>query len=231
MNLTPKLLLFATFVLVMLLMSYNYRKRKKRIICFGDSITEQGNRGLGYVKKLIGFLQTEGLSEKYEIIGSGIGGNKVTDLYDRMAEDILSKGAEIVIIYIGINDVWHKLQHKGTEEAAFTTTYELIIEKMTASGIKLVLCTPSIIGELNNNQNLQDEDLNRYANVVRSLADQYNLPLVDLRKAFLDYDLIHNIENVAEGILTTDGVHLNEAGNQLVAKEIWNVLAPEITRV
>ncbi len=231
MNLTPKLLLFATFVLVMLLMSYNYRKRKKRIVCFGDSITEQGNRGSGYVKKLIGFLQMEGLSEKYEIIGSGIAGNKVTDLYERLAEDILSKGAEIVIIYIGINDVWHKLQNKGTDVASFTYTYEALIEKITAAGIKMLLCTPSLIGELNNHENLQDEDVERYAEIVRTIAEQYNLPLVDLRKSFLDYNLIHNTANVAEGILTTDGVHLNEAGNNLVAKEIWNLLAPEIAKV
>jgi lysophospholipase L1-like esterase len=51
-----------------------------------------------------------------------------------------------------------------------------------------------------------------------------SLPLVDLRKAFLNYNLIHNVENDDYGILTFDKVHLNPKGNQLVAEEIWKVL-------
>jgi len=47
---------------------------------------------------------------------------------------------------------------------------------------------------------------------------------VDLRKAFLDHAANNNPENKAMGILTTDRVHLNEAGNKLVAEEIWKVL-------
>ncbi len=51
-----------------------------------------------------------------------------------------------------------------------------------------------------------------------------NLPLVDLRKAFLDYDLKNNPENKDRGILTTDRVHLNAKGNQLVADEMWRAI-------
>jgi lysophospholipase L1-like esterase len=47
------------------------------------------------------------------------------------------------------------------------------------------------------------------------------LQLVDLRKAFLEYNLKNNPENKDRGILTADRVHLNAAGNQLVADEIW----------
>ena len=50
------------------------------------------------------------------------------------------------------------------------------------------------------------------------------LPLVDLRKAFLDYNLKNNSENKESGILTGDRVHLNEKGNQVVAEEMWKVI-------
>ena len=50
------------------------------------------------------------------------------------------------------------------------------------------------------------------------------MPLVDLRKIFLEYDLGKNPNNDEKGILTTDRVHLNEAGNQLVAEKMWEVL-------
>ncbi len=63
-----------------------------------------------------------------------------------------------------------------------------------------------------------------YCEIVRNLAAKYNLPLVDLRKAFLTYNLANNVENKELGILTFDKVHLNHKGNQLVADEIWKVL-------
>jgi lysophospholipase L1-like esterase len=50
------------------------------------------------------------------------------------------------------------------------------------------------------------------------------LPLVDLRKIFLDYNAKNNPDNKTKGILTSDGVHLNAAGNQLVADEMWKII-------
>jgi len=48
--------------------------------------------------------------------------------------------------------------------------------------------------------------------------------LIDLRKIFLAYNVANNPENKTKGILTTDGVHLNAKGNQLVADEMWKVI-------
>jgi lysophospholipase L1-like esterase len=44
--------------------------------------------------------------------------------------------------------------------------------------------------------------------------------LCDLRQAFLDYLVKNNTANKASGVLTTDGVHLNDAGNQFVAEQM-----------
>ena len=51
-----------------------------------------------------------------------------------------------------------------------------------------------------------------------------NCAIVDLRKAFLEYNLKNNSDNKDRGILTTDRVHLNAKGNQLVADEMWKVI-------
>ena len=85
----------------------------------------------------------------------------------------------------------------------------------------MILSTPAAIGEKTDFSNPQDGDMNHYSNIIRSLAKKNSLPLVDLRKAFLDYNLLNNKENKDRGILTTDRVHLNAAGNQLVADEMW----------
>ncbi|MGF2414916.1 MAG: SGNH/GDSL hydrolase family protein, partial [Ferruginibacter sp.] len=60
--------------------------------------------------------------------------------------------------------------------------------------------------------------------ILRGLAVKNNLPVVDLRKIFFEYNLKNNPENKTKGILTTDGVHLNAAGNQLVADEMWKLI-------
>jgi lysophospholipase L1-like esterase len=56
------------------------------------------------------------------------------------------------------------------------------------------------------------------------LAAKHKLPLIDLRQAFLEYNRKNNPENKESGILTSDRVHLNAAGNQFVAAEMWKVI-------
>ena len=96
--------------------------------------------------------------------------------------------------------------------------------QLKAKGIKVILCTPAVIGEKTDFSNQQDGDLNAYSSMIRDIAAKHQLPLVNLRQLFLDYNLKHNPENKESGILTTDRVHLNYKGNQLVALELWNVL-------
>ena len=59
-------------------------------------------------------------------------------------------------------------------------------------------------------------------------ADEFsaknNLPLVDVRKVFMDYNTANNPNNQESKILTTDRVHLNEKGNAFVAAEMWKAI-------
>ncbi|MFN5936782.1 MAG: SGNH/GDSL hydrolase family protein, partial [Sphingobacteriales bacterium] len=112
----------------------------------------------------------------------------------------------------------------GTDADKFSRFYQAIISKLKAQNISIILATPAVIGEKTDHSNQLDGDLNRYSNLIRELAKKENLPLVDLRKAFLDFNLKNNPENKDQGILTTDRVHLNAAGNKLVAERMWQVI-------
>lgn len=193
---------------------------KKRVIFFGDSITQMGVNPGGYIDLLKKQLATQGKLEQYELIGAGIGGNKVYDLYLRVQEDVLDKKPETVVIYIGINDVWHKTSGTGTDKDKYEKFYRALINLFQKNNIKVVLCTPTVIGEKLNYTNPQDGDLNAYGDVVRKLAAEKNCELVDLRKIFLQYLEQHNTDNKESGVLTTDRVHLNDKGNSLVAESI-----------
>jgi lysophospholipase L1-like esterase len=219
-----KLILFAIFIASMFLMAFNNAKKRK-VIFFGDSITQIGANEGGYIKLMEAQLQKEGLADQYDLIGAGISGNKITDLYLRLEDDVLKKKPDVVVIYIGINDVWHKrLNNSGTEYGKFIQFYEAIINKLQAAGIKTIVCTPSVIGERKDMSNEQDGELNMYSNWLRYYAKTNQVPCVDLRTVFINYLIAHNPNNEEKGFLTNDRVHLNAAGNQLVAEEIWKVL-------
>jgi lysophospholipase L1-like esterase len=199
---------------------------KKKILFFGDSITQQGAEANGYIKKFDSLLNEKGLASKYETIGAGISGNKVYDLYLRMDDDVLAKNPDAVVIWIGVNDVWHKrTSGTGTDADKFEKFYNAIIKKLKAKNIALYLCTPSSIGEKNDFTNPLEGELNNYSAIIRKIAKDNNCPLIDLRQAFTDYLKTNNPENKDRGILTRDGVHLNMAGNIFVAQKMFNVLS------
>jgi isoamyl acetate esterase len=196
-----------------------------KVIFFGDSITQAGVNKGGYITKIGESLTKNNLKDRYELVGAGIGGNKVYDLYLRLDDDVLSKQPDVVFLYVGVNDVWHKSSYgTGTDADKFVKFYEALIKKIQAANAKVIVCTPAVIGEKTDHSNQQDGDLNKFSQLIRDIAKKQNLPLCDLRKAFLDYNLKNNPDNKESGILTTDRVHLNEIGNQLVADEMMKLL-------
>jgi lysophospholipase L1-like esterase len=204
--------LAASFAILSLCMAM--KAKPKKVIFFGDSITQAGVQDNGYINLLKRTLDPT----QYELIGAGVGGNKVYDLYLRLEDDVLNKKPDLVIIYVGINDVWHKLgAHTGTDYDKYLKFYQALIKKIQANGSKIVMCTPSVIGEKKNDANEVDADLNKYAAGIRELAAKNNLPLCDLRKAFTAYEEKNNTADIEKGVLTVDKVHLNDIGNQLVA--------------
>ncbi|MHA4738008.1 SGNH/GDSL hydrolase family protein [Dyadobacter sp. MSC1_007] len=217
-----KLLQIAVFVLPLFAMRQD---KPLRVIFFGDSITQAGVSPTGYITKMTEMLKSKGQDAEYELMGAGIGGNKVYDLYLRLEDDVLAKKPDVVFIYVGINDVWHKASSgTGTDPDKYVKFYEALIKKMKAQNIRVIVCTPTVIGERNDASNAQDGDLNQYSKLIREIATRNGLQLCDLRKSFLDYLSQNNAENKEKGVLTTDRVHLNDAGNQFLAERMMEAL-------
>ncbi len=216
--------------IVLLGMAFTLLKPRKKIVFFGDSITQAAVKPGGYIDVLNRQLAENGKAEKLELIGAGISGNKVPDLQRRLEKDVLSHNPDRVFIYIGINDVWHythpccKDNGGGTPADKFESGLKDIIRQLEAKGASVVLCTPSVIGEKKNGENAQDQMLDQYVAISRKIAKETGTRLCDLRVAFVDYLKQNNPQNEEKGILTTDGVHLNEKGNALVAEQMATYL-------
>ncbi len=217
------------FFISFFFMSFIKPPKKYKVLFFGDSITQQAVQPGGFLVKMDSMIKQTRLFDSIQLIGAGVSGNKITDLYLRLESDVLDKNPDMVFVYIGINDVWHKkLLQTGTDADKFEQFYRTIIKKLQDKKIKVILCTPTVIGEKNDCSNEQDGDLNKYSEMIRNLSKELSLPLVDLRKIFTSYLKDNNPSNQEKGILTVDRVHLNTAGNLLVAESMWKVIQAEL---
>ncbi|MDQ2720058.1 MAG: GDSL-type esterase/lipase family protein [Bacteroidota bacterium] len=213
------LFIFLSFTIIFMTV-----QKKTKIIFFGDSITQMGADPGGYIVRMRDDLKAKGVESQYDLVGAGVGGNKVYDLYLRMDDNVLDKNPDVVVIWVGVNDVWHKTSGTGTDADKFEKFYIAIIKKLMAKNIKVVVVTPAVIGEKTDYTNQQDGDLNLYSNIIRRIAKDYKVGIVDLRKDFREYELKNNPENKELGILTKDRVHLTDDGNKFVAEKMLEVL-------
>lgn len=193
-------------------------KMKQKWLFIGDSITDSGRRqdsegmGHGYVRMIKNAIVTQG---SVEIINKGVSGDRITDLKKRWNRDVLAIKPDIVSISIGINDVWRQLDHPEMAQVMpddFKKIYEELLEQVTSLGAMCILMEPTIIEE--RIDSIGNQKLFPYVEIVRQLAEKYNALLVPMHTAFL--------EALQKGkqTLTTDGVHMTKAGNQLMA-QIW----------
>ncbi len=235
---------FILLPITLILINCNTMNNNTRVIFLGDSITENAVYakdkavsigGTEFYPEYDGFiyLLKENLDEDIELIGKGIGGDKVSDLLTRYNEDVIKLNPDIVFIYIGINDVWHKYDYgTGTDIDLYERGLRQIISDIKNQGARIVLCTPTLIGENSGEFTLGNQfknvetmekmnaDLDAFSDVIRKLSSEFNTDLLDLREIFMSYVSKNNINNESAGLLTYDGVHLNNPGNKLIADEM-----------
>ncbi len=189
-----------------------------RIIFLGDSITEAGANPGGYVALAADSLQK--ISTDIVVQGAGISGNKVPDLLERLDADVLAYEPTHVVIYIGINDVWHHFEFDhvtGTDPETFEHGLGELIDSIEQADAVPLLCTPSVIGEDTESDSAVNVRLQEYAQISRRVARDKDVHLCDLRAAFETHLTANNPDKAYKGVLTSDGVHLNAEGNHFVA--------------
>ena len=73
-------------------------KKDDRIVFLGDSITQGGNGGKGYIQVIRNEFADKKKDLAIECIGAGISGNKVPNLQARVDKDVIAKKPSIVFI-------------------------------------------------------------------------------------------------------------------------------------
>ena len=204
-----------------------------RIVTMGDSITQAGGQPGGYVTLLGQYLAAVYPSTPIEIVNAGISGHKATDMQARFDRDVIQAKPDLVTINVGVNDVWHAFRdfqaHKdypdgslpnGVPLPLYREKLEAMITAAEDAGIKVVLLTPTVIHE--NLSSPENQRLAGYIDAMKALGAAHHCPIVDLNAAFTKAIATYrDLAGPDRNLLTVDGVHMNPAGNQLMA---WQIL-------
>lgn len=198
-----------------------------KIVFLGASITEAGSSPQGFVTLIREAIHAHDPSRALEVVNAGIGGNQSTQMLSRFQRDVIDKHPDLVTINVGLNDVWHNFQREGvripTGDSGNGTSldvYEMAIESMTRqaqdAGINVIFLSPTgIYEDPHCEENIRLAD---YVEVQRLVAQRTGATFIDMFAKFRRVlDEFHAVGGPNELLLTTDGVHLNDAGNVLMA--------------
>jgi lysophospholipase L1-like esterase len=197
-------------------------KKGDRIIFFGDSLTSLAGqeapkeRGVtkGYVRIVRETLQEKHKDKNIEVDWVATGGHTVPNLLARVDKDVIAKKPTIVVIQIGCNDA------RRIPSATFKSGLEELIDRLQKEKIQVIQCSLTSVGEKHDGTNKDDAKLEEFAEIARQVARAKNVPLNDLRKAFVAHWKANNPDNKPNGILTSDGNHFNDAGHRFVAEQM-----------
>lgn len=210
-----------------------------KILFFGDSITDairsreyQGDMispygiGPGYANSVASELVYSN-ADKYQIINTGISGNRVVDLYARIKIDCWNYTPDVISILIGTNDVWHNLfNNNGVEMDRYEKVYRTLIDdtKKALPNVKIILLEPFIQEGSATKEKYQDFlKVKEYAKVVKNIAKDYNLPFVELQKPLDDFAKKYGNDKTL-----IDGVHPAIGGAKVIANEWLKVFKSEV---
>ena len=208
---------------------------KLRIVLAGDStVTDKAGWGVGFAALL---------ADDVELLNHSRGGRSSRTFREEKSWDkVLATKADYVLIQFGHND--EPGTNRSTDrETQFLTFMRQYVDEARAAGMKPILVTPLVRRQFKDSGRIESS-LSRHAEIVRAIAKEMNVPLIELHDRSL---AVCNAlgRDACTALLSTekptggyDGTHLTPAGSMLmgaiVADELRKAvpeLAPHIRAV
>ncbi len=207
----------------------------KRFLFQGDSITDANredddrvNFGLGTGYPLLvaaDFLKNR--KGEFCFLNRGVSGDRITDVYSRIKEDIINLKPDYMSILVGVNDVAHELTMQcGVDEEKYEKIFGMLIEeiKNALPDIKIIILEPFVLNGTATKEMWEQfcAEVKKRAEAAKRVAEKYSLSFVPLQDVFDDFVKEDNAE-----YWSVDGVHPTAPGHQIIKEE----LAREIIRL
>ncbi len=198
-----------------------------KIVLMGDSITQNGwNNPSGYVRMLSAAFWANKMN-KVVLVPCGISGHNSEHMAKRFERDVLKNKPQFLTLSCGVNDVWHPFlypgQNKGIKLEDYKKNITSMVEQAQAANIKVLLLTSTMIKE--DADSPENKALAPYNDFIRELAKEKNCVLVDLN-AMMQKRVaeLRAKTGFKHNVLTTDGVHMDVAGDEMFAEGIMRGL-------
>lgn len=243
-SLTVLLVAALVFVLVYPAMKDSFSKKEKGsvFLFIGDSITD-GNWGVksntskrsykdlnhiyghGYVFLCASEMMSQYPEKEFVFHNRGISGNTIVDMASRWQTDCLDLQPDVLTVMVGINDACYYQAGNDSVRAslsaqAYETNYRQLLDASLQQNpdLQIILITPFIapVGKYQNDYDAWYTLVQSYADVVKSLAKDYDASLIDSQKLFEKAWKKHPQTPVSYWVW--DGIHPTAAGHSLMAK-------------
>ena len=207
-----------------------------RIVAFGDSTTAPRASLTVYPTLLERDLNARG-SVPCQVINAGVPGNTTAMAQKRLETDVLAVRPKLVIIQFGINDsafdVWKSPPATAPRVSIedYRKNLRHFVEASRNAGAAVILMTPNPLrwtpamkikyGKPPYDPARPDGfnlTLVAYVDAMRALAQEMNVPLLDVAKVYAA------LPPESVDALLPDGMHPNQRGHDLVAQLLADVI-------
>lgn len=182
------------------------------MVFLGDSIT--GARG--YTKLVEHYTLMRFPERKVRFVNAGQGGDTANGCLARLDRDVFSKGATVVTVAFGINDIGWGTKADEEHRQLYLNGIRTIIQRCKEKHVRPVICSPAITAEAP--ETAEKSYLQTMTDEGMALAKSLGADTIDLHRGMREVQrrMIDGNKNSKPedqvSMHTKDGVHLSELG-------------------
>lgn len=192
------IILLISTIILWINLKKEYKPIDDNFVFLGDSITNGYN-----VNKYF---------KDYPVVKSGVNGYTTKDIINNLDNMLYIYNPSKVFLTIGINDIG-----SGKSKEYIINNLEIIIDNIKENRKYTEIYIESIY-PINSNiyyrNNIKNKDIIKINKSIKELCIKKNINYIDIYSSLVDN------KNNLKRTLTTDGLHLNDSGYEIISKEL-----------
>ncbi|WP_027067676.1 SGNH/GDSL hydrolase family protein [Maribacter sp. Hel_I_7] len=176
-----------------------------------------------------------------QVFNEGVAGNTSIDLEKRIETDVLNRGAHLVIVMVGTNDMLNS--KKMLDYSAYEKHLKSIVGTIKNEGADVLLVSPPTVDSVylfqrhdrERYEQTPNQKLNAVAKIMEHLTIEEEIDFLDLHSIFKQMRLpVHNRDVFIQNISNSgrkDGVHPTSLGYRFIATVIYQYIKANYKKI